>query len=149
MNKAILVGRLTRDPELKVTGSGINVCSFSVAVDRRFVKPGEQRQADFINCVAWRQSAEFIAKYFHKGDPICVEGSIQTRSYENKDGIKVNTTEVVVDNCSFTPSKPSGTSQAGGYASQNQAAPSATPIFDDLPNGGDFVPGDMEDDLPF
>lgn len=149
MNKAILLGRLTRDPELKVTGSGTNVCSFSVAVDRRFVKSGEQRQADFINCVAWRQSAEFIAKYFHKGDPICVEGSIQTRSYDNKDGVKVNVTEIVVDNCSFVPGKSAGASQSSGSVSQSFAPAPAAPVFDDLPNGGDFVPGDMEDDLPF
>lgn len=88
MNKAILVGRLTADPELKATTSGVSVCSFSVAVNRRFARAGEERKADFINCVAWRQTAEFICNYFAKGRMIGLVGSIQTRDWTDNEGRK-------------------------------------------------------------
>ena len=87
-NKAILIGRLTADPELKQTQSGISVCSFSIAVDRRFSGRDSERKTDFINITSWRQQAEFVCRYFHKGDVIGVEGSIQTRNYEDKNGNK-------------------------------------------------------------
>lgn len=137
-NRAILLGRFTKDPELTTTTNGISVAKFTLAVDRKFKKEGEDRQADFISCVAWRQSAEFICKYFHKGDPILVEGSIQTRNYENKEGQKVYVTEVIVDSCSFTGSKSNNSN-------------SNTPATDTLPNGSDFLPGAPldEEDLPF
>ena len=86
MNKVILVGRLTKDPELRATTSGIPVCSFTVACDRRYVKQGEERKADFINCIAWRQAGESISKYFVKGNRIALEGSIQTRTWQDADG---------------------------------------------------------------
>jgi single-strand DNA-binding protein len=106
MNKAILIGRLTRDPELKTTQTaGAALCNFTIAVDRRFQKQGEEKQADFINCVAWRTTAEFITKYFRKGSKIVVVGSIQTRKYEDKDGRMVYVTEVVVDEVEFAESK--------------------------------------------
>lgn len=148
MNKVILVGRLTRDPELRVTPSGVNVCSFTVAVDRRFVKQGEQRQADFINCVAWRNNAEFISKYFTKGRMIGLVGSIQTRTWDDKEGKRQYTTEVLIDEVYFTESKGSSANQNSGF-SQLPNQNSDEPKFDDLPDGADFVPGDTEDDLPF
>ena len=103
MNKWCGVGRLTKDPEIKLTTNQTKFCQFTLAVDRRFKDQNGQRQADFINCLAWRQTAEFIAKYFNKGSRIGVVGSIQTRSYE-KDGQKVFTTEVIVDEAEFVES---------------------------------------------
>jgi len=110
MNIAILTGRLTRDPELRTTQSGVPVCSFTVAVDRRFKNASGEREADFIRCVAWRQTGEFISKYFRKGNKINVTGSIQTRSYDDKDGNRRDAVELVVDNAEFGESK-----QSGGY----------------------------------
>ena len=101
MNKAILMGRLTRDPEMRQTQSGVAVTSFSIAITRRFQKD----QTDFINCTAWRQTAEFISKWFQKGSMIAVVGSIQTRRYTDKDGNERTATEVVVDEAYFTGSK--------------------------------------------
>ena len=102
LNRVILMGRLTAIPELKTTQSGNSVTSFSVAVDRNYVKQGEERKADFINCVAWRNTAEFICRYFGKGSMIAVEGQLQTRTYQAKDGSNRYVTEVMVDNVSFT-----------------------------------------------
>ena len=104
MNKVILMGRITKDPELKHTPQGVSVCSFSIAVNRRFAKEGQQN-ADFINCIAWRNTAEFITKYFHKGSMIAVVGSIQTRTWEDANGKKQYATEVSVDEAYFTGSK--------------------------------------------
>ena len=101
LNCAIIMGRLTADPELRTTGNGTSVTSFSVAVDRSFVRAGEQRQTDFINVVAWRQTAEFVTRYFHKGSMIAVQGSIQTRNYEDKNGNKRTAVEIVANNVSF------------------------------------------------
>lgn len=102
LNKVILAGRLTADPELKTTPSGLSVTSFTVAVDRRFQK---DKQTDFISCVAWRQTAEFITKYFVKGSAICIVGSIQTRKYTDKNGNKRTAVEVVADEVTFVESK--------------------------------------------
>lgn len=102
LNKAIIMGRITHDLELKQTPNGISVLSFSVAVERNYAKQGEERQADFIDCVAWRQSAEFISKYFGKGRMIALEGEIQTRTYQDKDGNNRKVTEIVVSQASFT-----------------------------------------------
>lgn len=99
LNKAVMVGRLTADPELKQTPNGVNVCSFTVAVDR----PGKDKGTDFIDCVAWRQRAEFVSRYFGKGDPIGIEGTIQTRNYEDRNGNKRKAVEVVCDQASFLP----------------------------------------------
>lgn len=101
MNNVSLIGRLTKDPDLKTTQSGLSVCRFTVAVDRPYSK---EKQTDFINCLAWRQTADFICKYFTKGQRIALIGSIQTGSYE-KDGSKVYTTEVNVSNVEFCESK--------------------------------------------
>lgn len=102
LNKAIIAGRLTAAPELKTTPSGLSVTSFTVAVDRRF---GKDKQTDFINCVAWRQTAEFISKYFDKGSAICITGSIQTRKYTDKNGNNRVAVEVLADEATFVESK--------------------------------------------
>lgn len=141
MNKAILVGRLTKDPELKTTGSGVSVCSFTLAINRRFKNAEGNYDADFINCVAWRQQAEFISKYFSKGRMVGICGSIQTRTYDREDGQRVYVTEVVADEVSFVDSK-----------SQSDSAPS-TPAVNNTANsfGADdgFIPMPADDDLPF
>lgn len=105
MNKAILIGRLTKDPELRSTSTGRNVCQFSVAVNRTYTNANGEREADFINCVVWDKQAENLAKYQKKGNQIAVEGRIQTRNYDDKDGKKVYVTEVVADRFEFCESK--------------------------------------------
>ena len=132
MNKAILVGRLTRDPELKSTANGTNVCSFSVAVNRRYKNAEGNYDADFINCTAWRQTAEFVSKYFTKGRMIGVVGSIQTRNYDDKDGKKVYVTEVAADEVYFVESKGDNNTNTAPVADVN-----------------DFAPIDDTDELPF
>ena len=107
MNKTILMGRLVRDPEGKTTPNGIATCRFTVAVDRRYKKDGEERQADFINCVAWRGTADFVCRYFQKGSRILAVGSIQTRTWE-KDGEKHYATEVQVDEVEFVDARKNG-----------------------------------------
>ena len=104
MNKVILIGRLTKDVEIKLTSNQTKFCQFTLAVDRRFKDANGQRQVDFINCIAWRNTAEFISKYFHKGSRIGVVGSIQTRSYEDQDGQKKFVTEAVIDEAEFVES---------------------------------------------
>ena len=104
INKVVLAGRLTADVELKKTTSGVSVCSFSIAVNRKTSKDQEQ-QTDFINCVAWRQTAEFISNYFKKGSSICITGTIQVRSWNDQNGNKRQTTEVVADEAYFVDSK--------------------------------------------
>lgn len=131
MNKAILVGRLTKDVELRTTASGVSTCTFTVAVNRRFKNAEGGYDADFINCVAWRQSAEFVAKYFKRGDWIGVSGSIQTRNYE-KDGHKVYVTEINAEEIDFVSNK------------NNNSAP--TENFDMA--GFEPIPDD-DTDLPF
>jgi single-strand DNA-binding protein len=119
MNKVELIGRLTKDAELKTTSSGINYCNFIIAVDRKFKDANGNRQADFIACVAWRTTAEFISKYFKKGNRIAVVGSIQTRSYEDQSGNKHLVTEVIVDEAEFVESKAaSGNGQTAKQSSE-------------------------------
>ena len=117
MNKVVLVGRLTRDPEVKMTSSQVQFVNFTIAVDRRFKDSNGQRQADFINCVAWRQTATFISSYFHKGSRIGVVGSLQSRSYDGNDGQKKFVTEVIVDEAEFVES-----------SSTNGRAPQDAPV---------------------
>ena len=105
MNKAILIGRLTRDPELRSTPAGRNVCQFSIAVNRTFTNANGDREADFINCVVWDKQAENLVKYQKKGNQIAVDGRIQTRNYEDKDGKRVYVTEILANNISFLDSK--------------------------------------------
>lgn len=136
LNCSIIMGRLTADPELRKTPSGVSVTRFTVAVDRAY-KQGEERKADFINVIAWRSTSEFICKYFKKGSMIAIQGSIETGSYE-KDGVKRNTFEIVADNVSFCGSKNDG---QGGNSSQNE--PQATESAYDI----DY--DDSDSDLPF
>ena len=111
LNHIVIMGRLTRDPELRRTGSGIAVASFSVAVDRDFGgRDGGEKETDFIDCVAWRQTGEFVSKYFTKGRMIVVSGRLQIRNWTDKDGNKRRTAEVVADNCYFGDSKRDGDS---------------------------------------
>ena len=143
----ILVGRLTKDPELRSTASGIPVCSFTVACDRRYQKQGEERQADFINCIVWQKSAESIAQYFKKGHRIALEGSIQTRSWTDNEGKTRYSTEVMVEQWEFAQSK----SEGGAVGQAVPAAahfPNSTPTE---PLDGDldgFMPIE-DDELPF
>ena len=145
INCAVIMGRLVADPELRTTGSGISVSSFTVAVDRSFVRQGEERQADFIDVIAWRQTAEFICKYFRKGSMIAIQGYIQTRMYEDKNGNKRKAVELVADNASFCGSKnDSGSSypRNDGFAPAQPAPSYATADESDFKE----IP---EDDLPF
>ncbi len=105
MNKAILIGRLTRDPELRTTPTGRNVCQFSVAVNRTFTNANGEREADFINCVVWDKQAENLCKYQKKGNQIAVEGRIQTRNYDDNTGRRVYVTEILTNNISFLDAK--------------------------------------------
>ena len=105
MNKIVLIGRICKDLEVKTTQSQVAVCSFTVAVDRKFKNANGEREADFLNCVAWRQQAEFLGKYFHKGSKVALTGSLQTRNYDDANGKKVYVTEVVCDEIEFVDSK--------------------------------------------
>lgn len=131
LNCAVIMGRLTADPELRQTPSGVSVVRFTVAVDRGYVKQGEERQTDFINVVAWRQTAEFVSKYFSKGSMIAVQGTIQTGSYE-KDGVRHYTFEISADNVSFCGSKTNNTT-----TTENATQGEFKPVVDN------------DDDLPF
>jgi single-strand DNA-binding protein len=130
MNKAILIGRLTKDPELRTTSSGRNVCQFAVAVNRTYTSANGEREADFINCVVWDKQAENLAKYQKKGNQIAVEGRIQTRNYDDKDGKKVYVTEILASNISFLDAK--GTN-AGGNALSNLPEPPMSEERDNTP----------------
>lgn len=129
LNKVILAGRLTADPELKTTPSGISVCSFSVAVDRRYSK--DNKQTDFINVVAWRSTAEFITKYFSKDNSICVWGSIQTRSYTDKNGNKRTAVEVVAEEATFCNGKKNTAEGAEMPEAEHYTQPEAYAEADD------------------
>ncbi|MDD6565035.1 MAG: single-stranded DNA-binding protein [Clostridiales bacterium] len=117
MNRVILMGRLTADPELRQTPQGTSVTSFTIAVDRR-IKTENGQQADFITCVAWRKTAEFICRYFQKGRMIAIEGQLQSRSWDTQDGKRQYATEVIVDNVSFTGEKPQ-TENTDGLQTEN------------------------------
>lgn len=117
-NRVILMGRLTRDPELRTTQSGISMCHISVAVDRQFAKQGEERQADFFDVTLWRQSAEFVCKYFSKGQMIHIEGRLQNNNYTDNDGVKHYSQAVIADSVSFCGDK----KQSGGSAPEPQGA---------------------------
>jgi single-strand DNA-binding protein len=152
LNVAVLMGRLVADPELKQTQSGISVTSFTLAVDRSYVKSGTERQTDFIDIVAWRGTAEFVCKYFRKGQLAAVQGSIQTRTYTDRDGNKRKAFEIVADNVHFAEPK----RDSGSGSSYQAAKPAAAPAQPKQPapaytNGdtGDFQEIPSDDDLPF
>jgi single-strand DNA-binding protein len=138
-NLVVLTGRLTADPELKTTPNGVSVTSFSIAVSRRY-RAGEETQADFINIVAWRQTAEFITKYFKKGTMIGIEGSIQTRRYVDKDGKNRTVFEVVANNAQFVESKRDGSGMADG---------AEAPASFSNASANEFAEISGDDDLPF
>ena len=140
-NLVVLTGRLTADPELNSTPNGISVTSFSIAVDRRY-RSGEERQTDFINIVAWRTSAEFICKYFKKGNLIGIEGSIQTRRYQDKNGNNRTAFEVVANNVQFVESKRDA---APGAPMSEPPASFSNADVNDFADLGDAT----DDDLPF
>ena len=156
LNRVILLGRLTADPELRQTGSGVSVATFRVAVDRNYQAKGSaERQADFIPCVAWRQTAEFISRFFTKGRMIALEGSLQSRNYEDKTGAKRTAYEVIVDQAYFADSKPSGGS---GNDRSGIPFPTEPPQFNEPQKGGSLSVGDFgkfeevdtdDGDLPF
>lgn len=122
LNRVVLTGRLTRDPELRYTGSGVAVCSFTVAVDRQFRNQQGDRDADFISCVIWRKSAENFANFTHKGSLVGIDGRLSTRNYENNQGQRVYVTEVTVDNFALLEPRANGRNGGaqGGYNNQNQ-----------------------------
>lgn len=140
LNKAIIMGRITHDLELKSTPNGVSVLTFTIAVERNFVKQGEKRQSDFIDCVAWRQQAEFIAKYFGKGRMIAVEGELQTRNYVDKNDTKHKVTEIVVSNVSFTGEKKDSTSNN---------VPAGQPPIADSSAANDFAAALTDQGMPF
>ena len=150
LNKVVLCGRLTADPELKQTQSGVTFTNFTLAVNRRFQSRSadqqQPQQADFIALMAWRQTAEFISKYFKKGSALCVTGSIQTRNWQDQQGNRRYTTEVVVDEAMFVDSRnesgaPAGYTMPDAYTTASFATPAAAPSnFEDMK---------AEDDLPF
>lgn len=153
LNVVALMGRLVADPELRHTPSGVATCTFRIAVDRNFVRQGEERKADFIDIVAWRQGAEFVCRYFRKGNLIAVNGSLQTRNYEDKNGNKRTAYEVVADNIHFAESKNSSQASGSGYAAPAPAdAPRAAapaPVSYAVGNADDFAVIDDNEDLPF
>ena len=145
MNKVILMGRLTRDPEVRYSqgDNATAVARYTLAVDRRFNRNNDDQTADFINCVAFGRSGEFAEKYLHKGTKIAITGRIQTGSYTNKDGVKVYTTDVVVEDQEFAESKNSaGSADNSGFAPAGRPAPAAAGGFMNIPDG-------IDEELPF
>lgn len=151
LNKAIIMGRIIHDLEVRQTPSGTAVLQFTVAVDRNYSKDGGEKQTDFINCVAWRNVAEFIAKWFYKGRMIAVDGRLQTRTYEDKNGAKHYITELIVENANFTGEKSGGGNyqnnsfnqqNGGGFANQYQQTPQQT---NNGFNGDAQTVGDLSD----
>ena len=136
LNQVIMMGRLTEEPELRQTPAGVNGCSFSIAVGRSFAKQGEERQTDFFDVVAWRGQAEFVSRFFHKGQMIAVKGRMETRQYEDRNGISRKAYTIVAEELHFCESKKND--------SQN---PAAAPAFDNpVPSFADAAP---DNDLPF
>ena len=151
INRVVLTGRLTSNPELKTTQNGLSVASFTLAVNRQFTDSQGKREADFIRCVAWRKSAENFYKFTHKGSLIGIDGRIQTRSYDNKDGQRVYIAEVVVDSFSLLESKNENQANSkggnnNGYSNNSNANTAAEP--DPFADGGDTL-DIRDDDLPF
>ncbi|MBR5219851.1 MAG: single-stranded DNA-binding protein [Clostridia bacterium] len=154
LNKAILMGNLVADPELKQTPSGVAVCSFRIGVQRRFKDANGQYASDFVNIVAWRQQAEFVSKYFRKGSSIVVVGSIQTRDYTDQQGNKRYATEVVADEVTFGAGKGDSQSQNTAFAGMGDfgsapaySAPASAPAAQPAAPKFEEISGD--EDLPF
>lgn len=156
LNVVAIMGRLVADPELRTTTQGHSVCSFRIACDRSYVQQGQERQADFIDIVAWRQQADFVSKYFQKGSMIAVEGSLQTRQYQDKNGNNRTAVEVVANNISFAGTKrqdsqsvPSYEQQTTSHIQQAKAAQNAPQPAYTQSSMEDFVVMNDDDDLPF
>ena len=150
LNVVAIMGRLVADPELKTTPTGINVCAFRIACDRSFVQQGQQRQADFVDVVAWRHNADFLCKHFAKGSMVAVQGRLQTRQYQDRNGNKRTAVEVVADSLSFAGSskKPGGQAvDEGGEAPPSDYRDPA-PAYSQG-DADDFAGIDDNDDLPF
>ena len=141
LNCITIMGRLTRDPELRRTGNGIAVASFTVAVDRDFAQDGK-KETDFVDCVAWRQTGEFVSKYFKKGSMIVVKGRLQIRNWNDKDGNKRKSAEVVADNCYFGSTKSdSGYSNSGnGYGNNGADYSGYAGGYENSYGGGNYAP---------
>ncbi len=151
MNKAILMGRLTKDPELRSTNGGVSVCSFTVAVDRRFKNAQGEREADFIPVVCWRQTAEFVARYFQKGQRIALVGSIQVRHWDDEQGNRRYMTEVIADEVYFADSKQESSNysnQSNNYQNAYSSGSSAKESGSDFSDGFFEAPDD-DTALPF
>ena len=141
-NRVILVGNIVADPELKTTPTGTSVTRFTIAVNRRFTRAGEQPQTDFFNIVAWRQTAEFVARFFTKGRPILISGQLQNRNWTDNNGVKHYATEIIADECTFVDRKNDG--PVGQSAGQNVAPTYSTPTAD-----SSFEDLSADDELPF
>ena len=151
MNKVILCGRLTRDPEVRYS-SGENqtaIARYTLAVDRRFKRQGDEQTADFINCVVFGRGAEFAEQYLHQGTKVIVEGRIQTGSYTNKDGQRVYTTDVVVEEQEFAESKAAASENVGGYQQAGASAPTRPEPTQAAGDGFMNIPDAIEEELPF
>ena len=149
LNVVAIMGRLVADPELRTTGNGINVCSVRIACDRNFAQKGQERQADFIDIVAWRQSAEFICKYFQKGSLIAVEGSLQSRQYQDKNGNKRTAVEVLANQINFAGGKkPGGQPVDDGGEAPPKDYREPAPAYSQG-SADDFAVISDDDDLPF
>ncbi|MDR1012669.1 MAG: single-stranded DNA-binding protein [Lactobacillales bacterium] len=149
LNVAILMGRLTADPELKHIPNGTAVVNFTIAVDRSYSKSNTERVTDFINVVAWRGTAEFVSKYFCKGQLIAVQGSLQTRSYQDKDGNNRKTFDIVADNVHFADSKKESAGMTNQQPEYEKSAGAVHPASYESGNTEDFQEIPAEDDLPF
>lgn len=151
LNVVAIMGRLVADPELRTTTQGHSVCSFRIACDRSYVQQGQQRQADFIDIVAWRQQADFVSKYFQKGSMIVVEGSLQTRQYQDKNGNNRTAVEVVANNISFAGAKRQDSQNAPSYEKQTANPVQQAKAQTSFAQGStdDFAVIDDNDDLPF
>lgn len=148
INRVVLTGRLTRNPELKTTQNGLSVASFTLAVNRQFTDSQGKREADFINCVIWRKAAENLCKFTHKGSLIGIDGRLQTRSYDNNNGQKVFITEVVVDNFALLESKNQANNQSSNNGYSNNSNDNTATEPDPFASSGDSI-SISDDDLPF
>jgi single-strand DNA-binding protein len=146
MNKVILIGRITKDPEVKLTANQTQFVNFTIACDRRYKDQNGEKQADFINCVAWRQTAVFIGKYFHKGSKMALTGSIQTRNYEDQSGQKRFVTEVVVDDVEFVDSKGSNDGGSGNNYSKPAENYNSQPAQNTVASSAPTAPKTQIDD---
>lgn len=151
LNRAILMGRISRDLELRQTTTGIPVLQFSIAVDREWSSKDAEKKTDFIECIAWRRTAEFISRYFHKGKLIIVDGSLQVEEWKDKEGNKRKNTKISVQNVNFCGDKASSSNNQYGYQQQQQQQQQSVEYFDDLTSDEYNLPNEFKNDgnLPF